>query len=50
MKIDRLERKHALYTELNNPVNGAIRNTPNAANTEAKTGRATDEYKSAFWS
>ncbi len=48
-EIDRLERQQSLDTELNNPVKGAIRNTPNAANTEAKTGRATDEYKSAFW-
>lgn len=48
-EIDRLERQQALDMELNNPVKGAIRNSPNASNAEAKTGRATDEYKSAFW-
>ncbi|WNF36830.1 phage major capsid protein [Bacillaceae bacterium IKA-2] len=48
-EIDRLERQQALDMELNNPVKGAIRNSPNASNAEAKTGRATDEYKRAFW-
>lgn len=48
-EIDRLERQQAMDMELNNPVKGAIRNSPNASNAEAKTGRATDEYKSAFW-
>jgi len=48
-EIDRLERQQALDMELNNPVKGAIKNSPNASNAEAKTGRATDEYKSAFW-
>jgi len=48
-EIDRLERQQTLDMELNNPVKGAIRNLPNASNAEAKTGRATDEYKSAFW-
>lgn len=48
-EIDRLERQQALDMELNNPVKGAIRNSPNVSNAEAKTGRATDEYKSAFW-
>ena len=48
-EIDRLERQQTLDMELNKPVTNAIRNTPNASNTEAKKGRATDEYKSAFW-
>jgi HK97 family phage major capsid protein len=48
-EIDRLERQQVLDLELSKPVNTPIRNQPHAASTEARTGRASDEYKSAFW-
>ncbi|MDW7658133.1 MAG: phage major capsid protein [Bacillota bacterium] len=48
-EIDRLERQQALDLELSKPVNTPIRNQPLAASTDVKTGRASDEYKSAFW-
>ena len=47
-EIDRLERQKALDLELAKPVNTPIVNRPTAG-TEVKTGRATDEYKNAFW-
>lgn len=48
-EIDRLERQQALDIELSKPVNSPIRNAPNAGGAEIKMGRASDEYKSAFW-
>ncbi|BDR76154.1 phage major capsid protein [Clostridium tetani] len=49
-EIDRLERQAALDLELSKAVSTAIRNIPNGnLNGETKTGRATDEYKKAFW-
>lgn len=48
-EIDRLERQQALDAELNRPVNTPITNRPSQANPEGKTGRASDEYKRAFW-
>lgn len=47
-EIDRLERQKALDLELAKPVNTPIVNRPTLG-TETKTGRATDEYKNAFW-
>lgn len=47
-EIDRLERQKALDLELAKPVNTPILNRPTAG-IEPKTGRATDEYKHAFW-
>lgn len=47
-EIDRLERQQAIDLELSKPVNSPITGRP-APNGELKTGRATDEYKQAFW-
>lgn len=47
-EIDRLERQQALDLELSKPVNTPITSKP-SLNGEFKTGRATDEYKQAFW-
>ncbi len=48
-EIDRLERQQALDAELNKPVNTPITSRPSQPNAEDKTGRASDEYKRAFW-
>ena len=47
-EIDRLERQQALDLELSKAVNTPITMKPNGG-MEMKTGRATDEYKTAFW-
>jgi HK97 family phage major capsid protein len=47
-EIDRLERQQALDLELSKAVNTPITMKPNSG-MEMKTGRATDEYKAAFW-
>lgn len=47
-EIDRLERQSALDIELARAVNTPLTGKPTATG-ETKTGRATDEYKSAFW-
>lgn len=48
-EIDRLERQAVLDLELSKPTSSAIRNNPNGNIGEEKTGRASNEYKSAFW-
>ena len=48
-EIDRLERQAALDLELSKPINTPIRNNPTSLDGETKTGRATNEYKEAFW-
>ncbi|WP_061212677.1 phage major capsid protein [Syntrophomonas wolfei] len=48
-EIDRLERQQALDAELNKPINTPITGQPGQPNPENKTGRASDEYKRAFW-
>ncbi len=48
-EIDRLERQLALDAELNKPVNIPITGKPSQPNGEAKTGKASNEYKRAFW-
>ena len=48
-EIDRLERQQALDVELNKPINAPITGRPSQPNGEGKTGRASDEYKRAFW-
>ena len=48
-EIDRLERQEALDLELSKPINTAIRTAPNAAFDDSKKGRASNEYKNAFW-
>ncbi len=48
-EIDRLERQQALDAELNKPISTPITNKPDHPNGEGKSGRASDEYKRAFW-
>lgn len=48
-EIDRLERQAVLDLELSKPTSNPIRNNPNANLGDAKTGRASNEYKNAFW-
>ena len=47
-EIGIIERREALDLEMSNPTSKPIANTPAKPGTE-KTGRATDEYKKAFW-
>ena len=48
-EIARLERQEALEAELNKPVNMPLTGKPNIPGMETKTGRASDDYKKAFW-
>ena len=48
-EIARLERQEALEAELNRPVNKPLTGKPMSGKEEAKTGRATDEYRRNFW-
>ena len=48
-EIERLERQAALDLELSKPTTAAITNKPNQYNGSEKVGRASDEYKTAFW-
>jgi len=48
-EIDRLERQAALDLELSKPVSTAIKTTPNGDFADSKTGRASNEYRHAFW-
>lgn len=48
-EIERLERQAALDLELSKATSSAIRNNPGGNISGEKTGRASDEYKSAFW-
>jgi hypothetical protein len=47
-EIDILERQSEMEKQLNAPVNSPILATP-AVGTDIKTGRASNEYKNAFW-
>ncbi len=47
-EIDRLERQQALDLELSKPLNSPLTSKPTSTG-DTKTGRASDEYKSAFW-
>ena len=47
-EIERLERQASIDLELSKPVNSPIVNKP-SQNSETKTGRASAEYKEAFW-
>lgn len=47
-EIDRLERQQAIDFELSKPINQPITSKPTGTG-DNKTGRATDEYKDAFW-
>ena len=48
-EIDRLERQAVLDLELSKPTTTAITNKPNQHQEPEKTGRASNEYKTAFW-
>lgn len=48
-QIDRLERQSLIDAELAKASSQPITNKPSALTGETKTGRATDEYKRAFW-
>ncbi|MEK3988451.1 phage major capsid protein [Robertmurraya sp. FSL R5-0851] len=47
-EIDRLERQQAIDLELSKPINQPITSKPTGVEGQ-KTGRATDEYRQAFW-
>ncbi|MTI71083.1 MAG: phage major capsid protein [Firmicutes bacterium] len=48
-EIDRLERQATLDLELSKATTNAIKNKPNSTIGDDKTGRASNEYKEAFW-
>ena len=48
-EVERLERQAAIDRELNQPVGKPITERPGVVGDTGKTGRATDEYKAAFW-
>lgn len=48
-EIDRLEKQAILDAELNAPMANPLTGKPANPKLEGKTGRATDEYKKAFW-
>ncbi len=48
-EIDRLERQAVLDLELSKPTTTAITNRPSPNQEPEKTGRASSEYKAAFW-
>ena len=48
-EIDRLEHQQTLDLELAQPTSAPIIGRPNPISGETKTGRASDEYRKAFW-
>ena len=48
-EIARMERLEAMDAEMSKPVNTPIIEKPASAKVETKVGRATDDYKKAFW-
>lgn len=48
-EIERLERQAAIDRELEQPTGRPITERPGQPDGKAKSGRATDEYKTAFW-
>lgn len=48
-EVERLERQAVMDLELSKPTSNAIRNNPNKNMDDEKTGRASNEYKKAFW-
>lgn len=48
-EIERLDHQAVIDLELSKPISTPITNIPNANFGEEKTGRATKEYKKAFW-
>jgi HK97 family phage major capsid protein len=48
-EIDRLEKQEALDRELSKPLNTPLTGRPTLPGMETRSGRATDEYRKAFW-
>lgn len=48
-EIDRLERQAAIDLELSKPLTSPIAGKPGTQGPDEKTGRASDDYKKAFW-
>jgi len=48
-EIDRLEKQAILDAELNAPTANPLTGKPATSKLEGKTGRASDEYRKAFW-
>lgn len=48
-EIERLERQAAIDRELDQPTAKPLTGKPQTLDGQAKTGRASDEYKNAFW-
>ena len=48
-EIDRLEKQEALDRELSKPLNMPLTGRPNIPGIETRSGRASDEYRKAFW-
>jgi len=48
-EIERLEKQEALDRELSKPLNTPLTAKPSVPGADTKTGRASDEYKKAFW-
>jgi HK97 family phage major capsid protein len=48
-EIERLERQTTLDLELSKPTSNPIKNKPDNTKEDEKTGRASNEYKNAFW-
>lgn len=48
-EIDRLEKQAILDAELNAPMANPLTGKPTNPKLEGKAGRATDEYRKAFW-
>lgn len=48
-EIDRLEKQETLDRELSKPLNMPLTGRPNIPGMETRSGRASDEYRKAFW-
>lgn len=48
-EVARLERQEALDAELNKPIGTPLTEKPSVPGVDKKTGRASDEYRKAFW-
>jgi len=48
-EIDRLEKQEALDRELSKPLNMPLTGRPNIPGMETRSGRASDDYRKAFW-
>ena len=48
-EIDRLERQQSIDLEMSQPTSQPIRSKPQSPDASVRIGRASDEYKSAFW-